>query len=169
MRISSYEPANDPYKGWEKLSQERKMSIMGFQNIFVNLPVKNLQSSMKFFTELGFQFNPQFTNEMAACMVINEHIYAMLLTEEHFKTFTTKEIADSAKTTEAIVALSAESREKVDEVVNKALEAGGKPSKEPQDYGFMYSRSFQDPDGHLWEVLYMEESAIHQENSESAV
>lgn len=135
---------------------------MGIQaeRIFVNLPVKDLNKTKEFFSKLGFEFNPQFTNELAACMIISDNIFAMLLVEEHFKTFTKKEIADSTKSTEAIVALSVDSREKVNEIVNKALAAGGKPSNEPQDHGFMYGWSFQDIDGHLWELFFMDESAI---------
>ncbi|MFD1177942.1 VOC family protein [Paenibacillus puldeungensis] len=128
--------------------------------IFVNLPVKDLQKSKEFFTQVGFTFNPQFTNEQAACMVISEHIFAMLLTEEYFKTFTNKQIVDTENHTEAILALSANSREQVDEIVNKALASGGKPYNDIVDHGFMYSGSFQDPDGHLWEVMYMDPSSI---------
>jgi len=132
------------------------------ENIFVNLPVKDLNRSMAFFRELGFDFNPQFTDEKAACMVISDRIYAMLLTEPFFQTFTTKPTADATKQTEVIVALSAESREHVDEIGEKALSAGGSAAKEPVDHGFMYSRSFYDPDGHMWEVVYMDQSAIPQ-------
>ncbi|MCR8630465.1 VOC family protein [Paenibacillus radicis (ex Xue et al. 2023)] len=130
--------------------------------IFVNLPVKDLNKTVDFFTSIGFEFNPQFTDENATCMVISEHIFVMLLVEPFFKTFTQKDIIDATKSTEAIIALSADSREKVDEIVNKALAAGGTPSKEPMDHGFMYSWSFQDIDGHLWELVYMDESAVNQ-------
>lgn len=135
---------------------------MAFQskNIFVNLPVKNLNESVDFFSKLGFEFNPQFTDENATCMIIGENIFAMLLVEGYFKSFIKKEIADAAKTTEVIVALSADSRAQVDEIVNKALAAGAKPYNEPVDHGFMYSWSFQDIDDHLWELVYMEESAV---------
>jgi predicted lactoylglutathione lyase len=137
---------------------------MGVQvnKIFVNLPVKDLNKSVEFFTKIGFEFNAQFTDENATCMVISEHIFVMLLVEDFFKTFTQKDIADSTKSTEVIVALSTDSRGKVDELVNKALAAGGKASKEPMDQGFMYSWSFQDIDGHLWELFYMDESAVNQ-------
>lgn len=129
--------------------------------IFVNLPVKNLQRSIDFFTALGYSFNSQFTDENAGCLVIDEdHIYAMLLTHEFFKKFTKKQVADATTSTEAILALSADSRDAVDELVDKALASGGSASNEPDDQGFMYVRSFQDPDGHLWEVLYMDMSAI---------
>jgi predicted lactoylglutathione lyase len=135
---------------------------MGFQadKIFVNLAVKDLNKTKEFFSKLGFEFNPQFTNEFGASMIINDNIFAMLLVEEHFKSFTEKEIADSTRSNEAILALSVDSKEKVIEIVNKALEAGGKPSKEPQDHGFMYGWSFEDIDGHLWELFFMDESAI---------
>jgi len=131
--------------------------------IFVNLPVKDLNKTIEFFTKLGFTFNPQFTDENATCMIVGEDIFVMLLVEKFFKTFTKKEICDTAKNTEVIVALSAESREKVDQMINKAIEAGGKESRAPQDHGWMYGRSFQDNDGHLWEIIYMDESAIKKE------
>ncbi|UKS25475.1 VOC family protein [Paenibacillus sp. HWE-109] len=137
---------------------------MGFQakQMFVNLPVKDLKQTIAFFTKIGFEFNQQFTDDNATCMIIGENIYAMLLVEPYFQTFITKEIVDTSKQTEAIIALSVASKAEVDEVVNTALAAGGSPSKEPQDHGFMYSRSFQDIDGHLWEVFYMDESALQQ-------
>ena len=128
--------------------------------IFVNLPVRNLDKSIDFFTKLGFSVNKQFTDETAACIVISEDIYAMLLTHAKFKQFTKKEIADSNKNTEVILALSADSKEKVSEIVEKAITAGGKESADPNDYGFMYQRSFQDPDGHLWEVVWMNPAHI---------
>ena len=127
--------------------------------IFVNLPVRNLDTSMEFFTKLGFNFNPQFTDETAACMIVTEDIFVMLLTEAKFKTFTPKEICDATKNTEVLVCLSFESRERVDEMVRKAVGAGGTTYNEPQDYGFMYGHGFQDLDGHIWEVIYMEPSA----------
>lgn len=131
--------------------------------IFVNLPVKDLQRSIDFFTALGYSFNPQFTDENAACLVIDEdHVYAMLLTHDSFRRFTKKEVADTSTSTEAIIALSAESRDAVDALVDKALASGGSASNEPDDEGFMYGRSFQDPDGHLWEVFYMDMSAVPQ-------
>lgn len=131
--------------------------------IFINLPVKDLNRSMNFFKSLGYTFNPQFTDETAACLVISEDIYAMLLTHEKFKSFTSKEIADSSKTTEVLVALSTDSREKVNELVDKALSAGATKARDPEDYGFMYQRSFNDPDGHTWEILWMDPSYITQE------
>ncbi len=132
--------------------------------IFVNLPVKDLDKSKKFFTDIGFTINPQFTDEKAACVVISEDIYAMILREEFFKTFIpNKEIADSTKSTEVLVALSADSKEKVNELADKALAAGASKLREPDDYGFMYSRSFQDPDGHIWEVVYMDMNAVNEQ------
>ena len=130
--------------------------------IFVNLPVKDLNRSIEFFTKLGFTFNPQFTDENATCMVIGENIFAMLLTEPFFKTFTKKDICDTTKNTEAILAIDAASRKEVDEMVNNAVNAGGLEPKESQDHGWMYGRSFQDLGGHLWEVLYMDVNALNQ-------
>jgi predicted lactoylglutathione lyase len=128
--------------------------------IFVNLPVKDLSRTVEFFKRLGFTFNPQFTDENATCMIINDNIFVMLLVEKFFKTFTKKEICDTTKDTEMIIALSTESREKVDEMMQNVFEAGGKESREPQDHGWMYGRSFQDINGHLWEIIYMDEKAL---------
>lgn len=128
--------------------------------IFVNLPIKDLNKSVAFFTKLGFSFNPQFTDENATCMIIGEDIFIMLLVEKFFKSFTKKDVCDTSRNTEAIVALSVESREKVDQMMEKAKEAGGSEPGEKQDHGWMYGRSFEDIDGHLWEVFFMEESAI---------
>ena len=130
------------------------------QMIFVNLPVNDLDASKKFFTDLGYTINPQFSDENAASVVISDTIVAMLLTKPFYATFTKKEIADATKTSEVLVALSAESREKVDELVDKALALGGSPSGETQDMGFMYGRSFDDLDGHTWEIIWMDPSAI---------
>jgi predicted lactoylglutathione lyase len=128
--------------------------------IFVNLPVKNLNKSIEFFTKLGFSFNQQFTDETATCMIVTDDIFVMLLTEEKFKTFTPKEICDTKKYTEVLVALSLENRAKVDEMVRKAVAAGGATYNEPQDHGFMYAHGFRDLDGHIWEVFFMEPSAV---------
>jgi predicted lactoylglutathione lyase len=130
--------------------------------IFVNLPVKDLKQSIDFFTQLGFQFNPQFTDETATCMIVSESIFVMLLTHEKFKTFTPNAICDATKSTEVLVCLSAESRAAVDDMVHKAVTAGGSTHKEPQDHGFMYGHGFQDLDGHIWELVYMEPSAVEQ-------
>ena len=128
--------------------------------IFVNLPVKDLNKTIDYFTKLGFKFNPQFTDENATCMIVGEDIFVMFLVEKFFRTFTKKEICDASKNTEVIVALSLESREKVDQIVNKAIESGGRESREPQDHGWMYGRSFEDINGHIWEIIYMDESAV---------
>src|SRR5262245_14379651 len=125
--------------------------------IFVNLPVKE---SVEFFTKLGFSFNQQFTDETATCMIVSDDIFVMLLTEDKFKTFTPKEICDAKKYTEVLVCLSCESRTKVDEMVRKAVAAGGTTYNEAVDHGFMYGHGFQDLDGHIWEVIYMEPSAV---------
>jgi len=130
--------------------------------IFVNLPVSSLKKSMEFFTSLGFKFNAQFTDETAACMVVSDDIFVMLLTKPKFKSFTPKEICDATKSTEVLVCLSTESRQQVDELVRKAVAAGGKRHQEPQDHGFMYGHGFQDLDGHIWELAYMEPGAIKQ-------
>ena len=130
--------------------------------IFVNLPVKNLNGSVAFFTKLGFKFNAQFTDETGTCMIVGDDIFVMLLTHAKFKSFTPKEICDTAKSTEVLVCLSAESRDEVNEMVRKAVAAGGTTYNEPQDHGFLYGHGFQDPDGHIWELVFMEPSAIKQ-------
>jgi len=130
------------------------------KQIFVNLPVKDLDKSKKFFTDIGFTINPQFTNDKGACVVISEDIFAMILTEAFFKTFIRgTEIANAGKTTEVIVALSADSKKGVDELAERAIAAGGSQLREPDDHGFMYSRSFQDLDSHIWEVFWMDINA----------
>jgi hypothetical protein len=129
--------------------------------IFVNLPVKDLNRSVTFFTQLGFTFNPQFTNENATCMIIGEDIFVMLLVEKFFQGFTKKAIADASKTTEVIICLSAESKDKVDEMVRNAVAAGGTTPNEKQDQEFMYGHGFGDLDGHIWEVMWMDPAAIH--------
>jgi len=126
------------------------------KNLFVNLPIKNLGKTVHFFTQLGFTFNPQFSDESSTCMIISESIFAMLLEEDKFKTFTTKGICDAGRQTEVLLALQVQSREEVDAMVSKALEEGGSAHMPTQDHGFMYTRSFQDLDGHVWEVFYME-------------
>ena len=131
--------------------------------IFVNLPVKDLNKTIEFFTKLGFTFNPQFTDENAACMIVGENIFVMLLVEKFFKTFTKKEISDASKSTEMIVAVTVESREAVDQLLNKVVEAGGKESREREDYGWMYGRYFEDINGHLWDIAYVDESAMKKE------
>lgn len=125
--------------------------------IFINLAVRDLNRAIAFYTALGYSFNPQFTDETATCMIISETIYAMLLTEEKFKSFTSKELVDARRSIEVMLALSAESREEVDNMIAKVIKAGGKEHGEVQDYGFMYYRSYEDLDGHVWELTYMPE------------
>ena len=131
--------------------------------IFVNLPVKDLNRSVEFFTKLGYTFNKQFTDENATCMIIAEDIFVMLLIEKFFKTFIKTEIADATKTTEALICLSAESRSEVDEMIKKAVDAGGTLYKEPQDHGFMYGHGYQDLDGHIWEIMWMDPASVKQD------
>ena len=131
------------------------------RQIFVNLPIKNMEKSQAFFKSLGFSFNPRFTNEQGACMVISEdHNYVMLLVEPFFSTFTKKSIADASRATEVIVCLSCDSRSEVDEMVRKAIAAGGKTPNAPQDHGFMYGHGFEDLDGHIWELAWMDPNAV---------
>lgn len=131
---------------------------------FINLPVKDLQASINFFTKLGFTFNPQFTDENATCMVINENTFVMLLVETFFSTFTNKEISNSIKSTEVIISLSASSIEEIKEKIALVLTIGGIQSMEPIiDSDWMYSSSFQDLDGHIWEFVYMDMGKISTE------
>jgi uncharacterized protein len=138
------------------------MASNSSRKIFVNLAVKDLDESVKFFTKLGFSFDPRFTDETATCMIVSDEAFVMLLVENRFQDFTRKELADPTTQTEAIVALSADSRKEVDELADKALEAGGSPANDPIEMDFMYGRSFQDLDGHLWEVVWMDPSAVGQ-------
>lgn len=131
------------------------------RTVYINLPVKNLEKSVDFFTELGFTFDPRFTDQNAACMIISDNVSAMLLVEGSFSTFTRKQIADSGKSTEVIIAFSAGSREEVDQIVTLALAYGGKKSNDPIDNGWMYGWSFQDIDNHLWEVLYIDRNVLN--------
>jgi hypothetical protein len=134
------------------------------RQIFVNLAVKDLKRTIEFFTKLGFKFNPQFTDENATCMIIDKDSFVMLLVEKFFKTFIPdKEICDARKSTETLLALSVESREKVDELLDKVVAAGGTEYRKAQDYGWMYGRAFQDINEHIWEILYMDESAMPEE------
>ncbi|WP_018349628.1 VOC family protein [Longispora albida] len=133
---------------------------MATSNIFVNLPVKDLDQTIAFWTKLGYSFNKQFTDEKAGCLVIADNIYAMLITEDFFSTFTTRAIADASKVAEVIIALSADTREEVDQIADAALASGGSAAQDPMDHGFMYVRSFTDPDGHMWEILYMDPSHV---------
>jgi len=131
--------------------------------IFVNLPVKDLDKAVTFFTSIGFEFNPQFTDENATCMIVGEDIFVMLLVESYFKSFTGKDINDTSKTSEVIVSLSAESREKVDDILAKAIASGAATPNPTQDLGWMYQRGFEDLDGHCWEFAFMDMSALPQE------
>jgi len=127
--------------------------------IFVNLPVVDLAAARAFYEAIGATNNPQFTDETAACMVFSDTIHVMLLTHDKFAQFTPKPIADSHRTSEVLIAISADSREAVDEMTDAALASGGREPRERQDYGFMYSRSFEDPDGHIWEPMWMDLAA----------
>ncbi len=138
------------------------MTDHGPRKIFVNLPVRDLERAKGFFAKLGFAFNPQFTDERAACMIVSAEAYVMLLPEPFFKTFTRRRICDTSTHSEALLALSSESRAEVDEIVRNAVAAGGKHAMDPVDHGFMYGWSFYDPDGHHWEVLWMDPKAIEK-------
>jgi predicted lactoylglutathione lyase len=129
------------------------------KQIYVNLAVSDVQKSKTFFAQLGFTFEPKFTNEQAACMVIGDNIFAMLLAKDFFKTFTSKALCDPRESTEALVCISCESRAEVDDLVAKALAAGGTAPRAPQDHGFMYGHGFEDVDGHIWELVYMDPNA----------
>jgi uncharacterized protein len=126
------------------------------KKIFINLPVVDLQKAMTFYTEIGFINNPQFTDETAACMVLSEEISVMLLTHAKFSEFTKKEIANTNKTVAVINSLSVDNNEEINAMIDKAIKAGGKETNEAKDYDFMQLRSFEDLDGHLWEVFYMD-------------
>jgi hypothetical protein len=130
------------------------------QQIFVNLAVADLPRAKRFFSDLGFTFNAQFTNDQGACLQLGENIYAMLLVKDFFKGFIDKPLVDARESTEVLVCLSCESRAEVDALVAKALAAGGKSPRPPQDHGFMYGHGFEDLDGHQWELAYMDMSAI---------
>ncbi|WP_277186348.1 VOC family protein [Caballeronia sp. BR00000012568055] len=129
------------------------------KQIFVNLPVRDLKRSMTFFKALGLNFDSNFTNDDAACLVIGENIYAMLLVEPFFQTFTEKPLVDAHKQTETLVCLSCESRAEVDDLVARAVAAGGRAPRAPQDHGFMYGHGFEDLDGHIWELMHMSAEA----------
>jgi predicted lactoylglutathione lyase len=129
------------------------------RKIFVNLPIGNMERAQAFFRSLGFSFNPQFTNESGACMVVADDIFVMLLTQPFFQGFTKKPVADATRTTEVLVCLSCDSRAEVDALVRKAVAAGGKTPIPPQDHGFMYAHGFEDLDGHQWELVWMDPNA----------
>jgi uncharacterized protein len=140
--------------------EKRTMTTNSARKIFVNLAVRDLKRSMEFFSKLGFEFNPQFTDDKAACMIISQEAFVMLLMEPFFKGFTKREICNTSTHTEGMFALSCSSRAEVDEIVKKAIAAGGSHAMDPQDHGFMYGWSFYDIDGHHWEVVWMDPSAI---------
>jgi predicted lactoylglutathione lyase len=152
----SFAVAASQYLQQSRIEKEATMST----KTFVNLPVKDLAKTSEFFTKLGFSFNQQFGDENTACMVISDEAYAMLHVEPVFKEFTQQDVTDTSKSREVIVGLSAESREQVDQLVDRALAAGGQPFGEPEDQGFMYMRAFRDLDGHQWSSIYMDMSAI---------
>jgi len=128
--------------------------------IFVNLPVADLAAARAFYEAIGAVNDPRFTDETAACMVFSETIHVMLLTHDKFSQFTPKRIADAHATSEVLICISADSREAVDDITERALAAGGREPREPQDFGFMYGRSFEDPDGHIWEPMWMDMAAF---------
>jgi uncharacterized protein len=136
------------------------MSKSTGRKIFVNLAVRDLKRAKGFFSSLGFEYDLKFTDDNAACMVIGDDSYVMLLAEPFFKTFTTREVCDTSRQTEALIALSCEGRDHVDELVRKAIAAGGRDAMPAQELGFMYGRSFYDLDGHHWEVVWMDPKAV---------
>jgi predicted lactoylglutathione lyase len=136
------------------------MASPASRKVFVNLPVRDLKKSMRFFEGLGFTFNPQFTDDNAACMVFSDEGFAMLLAEPFFRTFTRREPCDTTGQSEVLIALSCASRAEVDEIVDKALATGATIAMPPQDHGFMFVRTFYDLDGHHWEFLWMDPSQI---------
>ncbi len=129
-------------------------------NMFVNLPIRDMARTRAFYEKVGYSFNPQFTNDQGACMVVGENIFVMLLVESFFQTFTKKPISDATKSTEVLVCVSCNSRAEVDEIVAKAVAAGAKTPNAPQDHGFMYSHGYEDLDGHIWELAYMDMAAF---------
>jgi len=137
------------------------------QQIFVNLPVRDLAASRAFFEAMGYRFNPQFSNEQGACLVLGEQLFAMLLTHEFFQGFTAKPIVDARQGTELLLCLSCSSRAEVDALVAKAVAAGGAAPRPPQDHGFMYAHGFEDLDGHIWELCFMDVSACADPGSDA--
>ena len=128
--------------------------------IYVNLPVKDLQRSVRFFQAMGFGLNPLFSDETAICMAVSDEIFAMLLMEAKFREITRRPIADTTRMTEMLICLSVESRTRVNQLVDRALAQGGREVREPENHGFMYGRSFSDLDGHIWEIIYMDQAAL---------
>ena len=137
------------------------------QKIYINLPVTDLEASKAFYAQLGYRFNPLYTNDVAACMVVSDDIHVMLLTKPFFATFTQKEIADTQKSAQVMLCLGKDNREEVDMLVDKAIAAGAKIERPINDHGFMYERSFNDPDGNIWEIMWLDEEAYKTLKSES--
>lgn len=133
------------------------------KQLFVNLPVADLPASITFFTALGFSFNPQWTDEAATCMIVGDNIFVMLLSRERFQTFTPKPVADASKSSEVLVCLALDSRQEVDRMVSQAIATGGSTFKEAEDHGFMYGHAFQDPDGHIWELIHLSPQAADEQ------
>lgn len=131
-------------------------------HIFINLPVNDLKKSVKFFTALGLSFNPEFTDKNAACLILSDSTFVMLITKSFFKTFTNKDISDARQATEVLIAIQVDSRERIDQVTNKVKKAGGLLISGPQDLGWMYQQSFADLDGHMWELIYMDETELRK-------
>jgi len=153
---------------FEHHDQGELLMTNGARMIFPNLAVKDLDRSVAFFTELGFSFDPRFTDENATAMIVNENAVVMLLREGFFQSFTTRELADPTKQIETMIALSAASRDEVDAFADKALEVGGAPANEPMEMDFMYGRSFLDPDGHHWEIVWMDMQAVDEAGTAAA-
>jgi predicted lactoylglutathione lyase len=138
------------------------------QMIFINLPVTDLQKSMAFYEAVGATNNPQFTDDTAACMVFSETIHVMLLTHDKWRSFTSKAIPDAHQSAQVMLCLSSDTKEGVSELVEKAATSGGMPDPLPtQDFGFMFGRSFEDPDGHIWETMWMDMSAVPADMAEA--
>jgi predicted lactoylglutathione lyase len=137
------------------------------RQIFVNLAVQDIKRTTDFFSKLGFSFDPRFTGENSACLIVGDESFVMLMDHAHFSDFTKKTIIDPKTAIEAIVSISADSKEEVDRVADAALASGGSPMNDPQDMGFMYLRSFQDPDGHHWEVAHMDVAAFEAMHGQS--
>lgn len=157
QEMSDFPPdVQEAAAGFEEMQRQAGQDT----KIFVNLPVKDLNRSVEFFTKLGYTFNPQFTDENATSMIVGEDIFVMLLVEGFFKTFTPKPVADAKSSTETLVALSVKSRDEVDRIVNTALAAGASRYNDPQDHGFMYQWGFEDLEGHIWEYFWMDPTAI---------
>jgi predicted lactoylglutathione lyase len=150
LRVSPF-----PITNFQRFPSTMKGAAMTHRQMFANLPVKDLKRSVDFFSKLGFTFDPKFTNDDATCMIVGDNIFVMLLEEQFFQTFTPNPVCDAKTATEVLMGFSCESRTQVDELVRKALAAGGSAPTAPQDYGFMYGHEFVDPDGHIWEPFYL--------------